>query len=309
VFTLHRVVEPGRPLLWPGYEIHADVLDAVLGWIARLGWEVVSLDALRERVLQGERRGRHVCLTFDDGYEDTLRLALPVLRRHGAPFTVYATTGLVERRAFYWWGALADVVTRADRVAWPGSDGTAPRTLPAATWPQKRRTYATLCDLCELAGGDVTRALLGAHGVDWEGAADRDFLTLASLAELAADPLAAIGAHGVTHRRLGALGETTAERELAQGKRTLERWLGREVRHVAYPFGSPAACGAREFALAAELGFATGVTTRRGNVFPGHRDRLTALPRREIPLSVFRLRNALTGVETLLQGTPRVQRA
>lgn len=43
-------------------------------------------------------RGRQV-ITFDDGYEDTARLAFPVVRDLGLPIAVFATTGLLERDA------------------------------------------------------------------------------------------------------------------------------------------------------------------------------------------------------------------
>ena len=39
-----------------------------------------------------------MALTFDDGYVDTAVHALPILERHGAPFTLYVTTGFADRR-------------------------------------------------------------------------------------------------------------------------------------------------------------------------------------------------------------------
>ena len=40
--------------------------------------------------------------------------------------------------------------------------------------------------------------------------------------------------------------------------------------HFAYPVGAPDAAGPREFALAAEAGYSTAVTTRPGVLFPEH---------------------------------------
>ena len=51
------------------------------------------------------------------------------------------------------------------------------------------------------------------------------------------------------------------------------------VQHIAYPYGSSGECGPREFRLAEEMGFATGVTTERWNLYPEHQHRLFALPR------------------------------
>jgi peptidoglycan/xylan/chitin deacetylase (PgdA/CDA1 family) len=49
--------------------------------------------------------------------------------------------------------------------------------------------------------------------------------------------------------------------------------------HLAYPVGDKTSAGPREFAIAAELGFKTAVTTRPGVLFEQHRQHLMALPR------------------------------
>jgi peptidoglycan/xylan/chitin deacetylase (PgdA/CDA1 family) len=55
--------------------------------------------------------------------------------------------------------------------------------------------------------------------------------------------------------------------------------LQRDIRHFAYPFGSIDAAGPREFKIASELGYQTGVTTRIGVVKPGDAGQLMQLPR------------------------------
>ena len=71
------------------------------------------------------------------------------------------------------------------------------------------------------------------------------------------------------------MSRSEARLELLRSRERLEAMTGQPVRHVAYPFG---AAGPREFALAAELGFETGVTTRQDYV-RCRRASLHALPR------------------------------
>jgi peptidoglycan/xylan/chitin deacetylase (PgdA/CDA1 family) len=99
------------------------------------------------------------------------------------------------------------------------------------------------------------------------------------VARLCRHPLATIGAHGLTHRRLAHWSAAEAREEMAGSKKALEARLGLKVRHFAYPVGDASSAGAREFELARELGFATAVTTRPGMLFSEHAGRLTALPR------------------------------
>ena len=66
---------------------------------------------------------------------------------------------------------------------------------------------------------------------------------------------------------------------MADNRAYLQDHLDREINHLAYPYGSPGACGQREARLACEAGFRTAVTTSHRPLFT--RDRLNpcALPR------------------------------
>jgi peptidoglycan/xylan/chitin deacetylase (PgdA/CDA1 family) len=49
--------------------------------------------------------GRHVCVTFDDGYLDTVELALPILTELGIPATVFVVTDFLSATARFGWYA------------------------------------------------------------------------------------------------------------------------------------------------------------------------------------------------------------
>ena len=88
ILTLHRVRERRRDGFQPNrlLEVTPQFLEAAIKTIRRSRIELVSLDEMHRRLTAGNFAGRFVCLTFDDGYRDTLRLAYPILRRHGVPF-------------------------------------------------------------------------------------------------------------------------------------------------------------------------------------------------------------------------------
>ena len=99
------------------------------------------------------------------------------------------------------------------------------------------------------------------------------------IAELSRDPLVTIGAHTVNHPMLKKTSDRVARSEMEMSRAVIESAIGIRAEHFAYPVGDPTSAGTREFALAAELGFKTAVTTQPGVLFREHRHHLTALPR------------------------------
>lgn len=61
-----------------------------------LGYRGLSMSELQP-YLDGERKGKVVGITFDDGYVNNLVNALPVLQRHGFSSTCYAVSGLAGK--------------------------------------------------------------------------------------------------------------------------------------------------------------------------------------------------------------------
>ncbi len=314
IFSLHRVVEPNSLVLQPHHLLRSDILTEVLATLRKLDWDIVSVQEISDRISgRGPRTGRRfACFTFDDGYADSLTLALPIFREYQAPLCVYVTTGIVERSIFYWWGANHELIVKSDSVEVPSLTSSQSTILPGQTFEQKWNSYQKLNALCHQWGDSFTptlRELYKRNSIDPDRCLDREALSIDQLQELASDPLVTIGSHCVTHQRLSQMHQDEMWFELDESRRKLEVWLGLEIRHLAYSFGRSDACGIREFQAARKAGFDTAVTTRQGNLFPQHREHLLCLPRRSIPVTRLGLLNALFGVETILRKESRVQLA
>ena len=59
-----------------------------------MGYQGLSMSQLQP-YLRGEKSGKVVGITFDDGYLNNLTNALPVLQKHGFSSTCYAVSGLL----------------------------------------------------------------------------------------------------------------------------------------------------------------------------------------------------------------------
>lgn len=294
---LEQAFEPNQPL-----EITPEFLNALILWLRRRGVEIVSLEAALMRLREGAPGAPFAVLSFDDGYRDFVEHALPVLERHGAPFTLYLTSGYADASARLWWVELEEAIRRLDRL--DVIAGGKRVRCDMATAAEKRSAFAEI--YAQLRAGDeeellrVVTALSAEARLEPHALTRRLCLGWSELRALARHELATIGAHSVTHARLAKVDCATAIFEMAESRLRIEAELERPVPHFCYPVGDPTSAGRREFELAARLGFTSAVTTRPGMIFPEHRDHLSALPR----LSVNGRHQSLAALDILLSGAP-----
>lgn len=282
---LHRVVAEHRDGFDPNRELHVtpDVLGAVIAATRAEGLSFVTLDEAAARLRAGGAAPPFACLTFDDGYRDNLDLALPVCARLEAPFTVYVTTGFVDRTADIWWYAVEALLRGVREI---DIDGAA---VPAATAAQKTAAFGLLAGRLRAMAPAAARALLdrlaARHGSGFRDDAAALAMDWDMVGALDRSGTGTVEAHGVTHAALARLEAADARFEAAESRRVLEARLGRPVRHFAFPFGDPPSAGPREFAMCGDLGFASAVTTRFGNLGPAAAAAPWALPR--VPVNGF----------------------
>jgi peptidoglycan/xylan/chitin deacetylase (PgdA/CDA1 family) len=284
ILTMHHVRPARRDRFQPNrlLEITPAFLEDVVRWLRRLRVDIVSLDEMHRRLDEQDFRQRFVCLTFDDGYRDTLEWAYPILKKHEIPFAVYVATSFADRLGELWWLAMEAVVARNTMVSLL-IDGEE-RSFDCGTVREKRELYESLYRWMrglpsEEALRDVVRDLCARYSVDMLEFCQTLCMGWDELARLAADPLVTIGAHTVNHVMLAKVPARQARSEADMSRAVIEASLGVRPQHFAYPVGDPVAAGSPEFRTLSELGFKTAVTTRPGVLFAEHRHHLTALPR------------------------------
>ena len=111
ILTLHHVRPPRPDRFQPNriLEVTPRFLGRVVKLLRRSHVDVVSLDEMHRRMTEGDFGRRFVCITFDDGYRDTLQHAYPILKDADMPFAVYVPTGFPDQLGELWWLALEAV--------------------------------------------------------------------------------------------------------------------------------------------------------------------------------------------------------
>lgn len=187
-------------------------------------------------------RGRHVLLTFDDGYRDNYELAFPLLRSHGLSATFFLATGFIDEPHVAWWDEIAWMARRSSRTAIPAGEwlsapvslgghdhdaGAAELVRVYKGLPQER-TGAYLDFLAEITGaGRCGTSEAAGMWMTWD------------MAREMRDAGMTIGGHTVSHPILARIPIGRQEEEIAGCAARLRQELGQPMRWFGYPVGSP----------------------------------------------------------------------
>ena len=244
ILTLHHVRPPRPDRFQPNrlLEVTPRFLTGVVKDIRRSGRDIVSLDEMHRRLTEGDFARRFVCLTFDDGYRDTMQWAYPILKEAAAPFAVYVPTSFPDRLGELWWLVLEAVIARNNRVGLviDGRD----RMFECGGVAEKRALYDELYwwlrgQPSEAEMHTIVRSLAAFYHVDVAAFCDDLCMTWPELAGLAADPLVTIGAHTVNHPMLAKLPKETARAEMELSASVIEAALAVRPQHLSYPVWRP----------------------------------------------------------------------
>ena len=281
VLCLHNVVERHGPLgTNRGLDLTLRDLQMLIQFLLGAGYHPATLDEIVLRIESGDRLSDcRFAITFDDGYAGVFHVAHPLLHHYGVPFTIYVTTGFMDRSVCVWWYALERLLAAVDHVAFEHAGRT--HVLSTSTIAQKLRAYrairALLLQAPASSADELLQQLFQGRVHDLSGLGAGDMLTPKQVSQLSRDPLVTIGGHSVSHPVLRELTAEDSRQEISACRERLEAVTGRSVRHFAYPFGNRVAFGPREEQLVRETGYVTATTTRARRLRPT--DRLTALPR------------------------------
>lgn len=290
ILMLHRVIsgqETGFVRHSRRFMVTARGLERSLRHLLSRGYRFLTPDQVVEELGTepvAPPRPPFALLTFDDGFRDTLTLALPLMRRLGIPFTVYVCSGVPDGRWILWPHVLDRLITARPclDLEWEGER----LRLPTRTASEQDTAYdrlrALIINLPEDGRREFLHRLAQGSGIDPGAACQALSLSWADLRELAADPLVTLGAHTVSHVELASLSPSAARAEMETSRGRLEEELRLPVRHFAYPFGSKPRPEAGGHLLAQTAGFTTAVTTLPGHVVPAHRNHLYQLPRHNL---------------------------
>jgi len=264
ILLLHRVLPEEDPLLQG--EFHASRFDAVCGWL-RDWFVVLPLDEAIVRLRDGTLPARAAAITFDDGYADNHDVALPILRRHRLPATIFIATGYLDGGRMF----NDTVIETVRRAAGPALD--LRRSVlgdlgvqDLSSLDARRRAIDALLPLLKPQPLALREAFCAELQRRAGVAALPDDLMMTSEQVLALRRGGVgIGAHTADHPILAELDDSAAREQIERGRDTLRDLLGERVSLFAYPNGRPGRdYSAASVALVRDAGFDAAFSTGWG---------------------------------------------
>ena len=212
-----------------------------------------------------------LAVTFDDGFANNYTVAYPLLRRYGIPFSVFLTTGLIDRPGAQLWTERvkrAIYLHRGHAVVLHllGKDVPCSLRSPQARAAAARTVLLTLKSLPVEQRNAEIEAIERACGRAEMGPDERercDFLSWTQIRDMASAGVE-FGSHTVQHPILSTLDVATLQSEIVESKRQIEESLGRPCYAFAYPNGSAADYGEREMRALRAAGYRCALSLRRG---------------------------------------------
>ena len=283
ILALHKVRPEKRKAFEPNVslEITPEFLDQTIRQIRDLGFEIVSLDEMHQRLKAGRPSKRFVCFTLDDGYADNYHHAAPVFEANQAPFAIYVTTGFLDGTALFWWMFLEDVIRREASVTLQIEGAAKHRST--ATTKEKSEAFDDFHSLFRALSANscmaAARQFAEDYRIDPKKLCADHAMTWDMAREITKKGFGTIEAHTVMHLALNRQEPEDIYSEMVQCRARIEEETGRAPKHFAYPFGDLMAAGAREFEILQSFPILTAATTREGMLRPEEATMRTALPR------------------------------
>lgn len=112
VLNYHRIANEDNPMTVPPADFEQQ-----LQYLRDQGYTSVTLDEVAAYLAgNGELPAKPVVITFDDGYEDNQRVAVPLLRKYGFHGIIFVITDNIGKPGYLTWEQMKAVQERAINI-------------------------------------------------------------------------------------------------------------------------------------------------------------------------------------------------
>ncbi len=209
----------------------------------RSRYDVVTVSDGMKRLAEGSAAGRPMlAFIFDDGYADTAKTVMPIMKSEGLVGTSYVIIDAIENGILPWYEELGRLIYRmpGGELAFDMADTHLSFEIPREV-SQRDDIFWTITRAMkqrfDASTHDLVKNLQDHYGVSAEAKEARQMLMTAEQARSLVDASFEVGCHSWTHPILPTLSDEDLDREIVASKFYLEGLLEHEVTSFCYPNG------------------------------------------------------------------------
>ena len=187
-----------------------ELFESSVNWLTKNGFYFISVADL-EATISGQfpfPKGA-VLITIDDGWQSNLENIVPVAEKNKVPVTIFVSTEAVEKGNGYWWSYISE----ARKI------GLAKDSI---------EFFKSLDNEDRIKIIEETKTKISIN---------RQALTIEQIRDISRNKYVSLGSHSVSHPILPRCSNAESSYEIIHSKELIEEWVGKEIKHFAYPNG------------------------------------------------------------------------
>lgn len=226
---------------------------------------------------------KSIVITFDDGYVDNFKYAVPILEKYNVPATIFISTDNIGNPDQFWWDELADMIFQCDdlkkQIEYQGG----------GYWlnsinDKKKFCHNVRCQLMKLDQKQRKQELQRLSCI-LKTALPKDDMNRTmneeEIKRLSKIKCITIGAHTKGHCKLSALSKDKQFLEIKESKDILEQITQTGVTTFSYPFGNDGDYTEETVEIVKQCGFVKAAAVKGGLYSRGQGE--FEIPRNNIP--------------------------
>lgn len=303
IFLFHRV-SPVRDKLWD--PLSPERFDDILKYL-KTNFEIKLVENILASSYVSDNKKPLAAIVFDDGYKDYIEYALPLLKKHNLPSSMYVVTSCVESGLPPWTYVLDNALTNTKKDNVTIDVSLLPEDLKQASWKNENEKIAFAKKFKPFLKQvpDATRRNLVEQIIQSlnDVEAPRNIMMTWKEINQARSAGTIIGSHTCTHPLLAKIeNESDIENELVLSAKKIKEQTGEFPLTISYPIGS---FDERIKKIAQKAGYSFGLAVKQQIYDSGKHD-LFEVPRIELynePMlkTKLRINGSLEKIKSLLR--------
>jgi len=244
VFLFHGVIKK-NPFQIRNYNkkhIHINKFRKYMKLLSREGNPVSMHEVVRMHKSKIKFKNKSFAITFDDGFENNLKNALPILRYYNVPATIYLTTNFVNKNEMSWIDKIEHAIERTKKnkiyISVLKKEYKLSSKSEKIAFLDRIRLFVKNNN--KIKPYTFAKKIINRLGFkeisNLKNELDKK-LSWSQINFLKKNKLINLGLHGHTHQILTYLNDSELKSEITQPYKLLKRKAGISSQHFSYPEG------------------------------------------------------------------------